>query len=117
MLTRTQLRKIAYARLEDARVLFRGRRYDGAVYVCGYAIELALQARICRVLRWQGFPSTPAEFKGLQSFKVHDLELLLHLTGCEGKINTSYTFDWSAVAQWDPEARHSDRRKLQPHDG
>jgi HEPN domain-containing protein len=106
MLTRTQLRKIARARIQDARVLLRGRRYDGAVYLCGYAIELALKARICTVLRWQGFPSTRKEFEGLSSFKVHELDILLHLTGREARIKASYIAEWSAVAQWDPEARY-----------
>ena len=86
MLTRTQLRRIARARLEDARVLLRGRRYDGAFYLCGYAAELALKARICTVHGWQGFPSTQAEFQGLASFKVHELKTLLHLTDREARI-------------------------------
>ena len=89
MLTRTQLRKIARARIQDSRVLLRGRRYDGAVYLCGYAVELALKARICTVLHWQGFPSTRKEFEGLSSFKVHELEILLRLTGREEKIKAS----------------------------
>jgi hypothetical protein len=97
---------MAYARLQDARVLLRGRRYDSALYLCGYAVELALKARICTVLRWQGFPSTSAEFQGLASFRVHDLETLLHLSGREAKITASYTTEWSVVVNWDPEARY-----------
>ena len=107
MLTRTQLRRIAHARLQDARVLLRGRRYDSALYLCGYAVELALKARICTVLHWQGFPSTQAEFKGLASFKVHELETLLHLTGREAKIRASYMTEWSVVVQWNPEERYN----------
>jgi HEPN domain-containing protein len=106
MLTRAELRKIARARIQDARVLFRGRRYDGAVYLCGYAVELALKARICTVLHWPGFPSTQAEFKGLQSFKVHELEMLLRLAGREAKVKTTYSTEWSAVSRWDPEVRY-----------
>jgi hypothetical protein len=83
MITARNLRAIARARLRDARVLLRARRWDGAVYLCGYAVELALKARICQTLKWAGFPETPAEFKGLQSVKTHDLEMLLHLSGIE----------------------------------
>ena len=50
MISRTELRRIARARLRDAEVLFGAGRYDGAIYVCGYAIELTLKARICRVM-------------------------------------------------------------------
>ena len=106
MLTRSVLRKIARARLQDAGVLFRGRRYDGAVYLCGYAVELALKARICTVLCWSGFPSTQAEFRGLQSFKAHELDMLLRLAGRDAKIRASYSADWSVVARWDPETRY-----------
>jgi hypothetical protein len=107
MLTRTELRRIARARLQDARVLLRGRRYDGAFYLCGYAVELALKARICTVLRWQGFPSTPAEFQGLASFKVHDLKTLLHLTDREARIKASRSPEWSVVLGWNPEVRYN----------
>jgi HEPN domain-containing protein len=106
MLSRSELRKIARARFQDARVLFRGRRYDGAVYLCGYTVELALKARICTVLHWPGFPSTQAEFRGLQSFKVHELDMLLRLAGREAKIRAAHSADWSVVAQWDPELRY-----------
>jgi hypothetical protein len=74
--------------------------------MCGYAVELALKARICAVLHWQGFPSTQAEFKGLSSFKVHDFDILLHLTGREARIKASFMTEWSVVTQWDPEARY-----------
>ena len=41
------LHAIAAARLNDAKVLLENERTDGAGYICGYAIELALKARIC----------------------------------------------------------------------
>ena len=86
MISTSDVRKIARGRLRDAEVLHRARRYDGAVYLCGYAVELFLKARACRTLRWQGFPASDREFRGLQSFRTHDLETLLHLTGVESKV-------------------------------
>jgi hypothetical protein len=86
--------------------LFRARRFDGAVYLCGYAVELALKARLCRSLRWNAFPETPHEFRGLQSVKTHDLEILLRLSGVEDRIKTSYMAEWSTVLDWDPEKRY-----------
>jgi hypothetical protein len=55
-----------------------------------YRIELALKARICVTLKWTAFPETSKEFAGLSSFKIHDLDLLLHLSGVETKIKTRY---------------------------
>jgi HEPN domain-containing protein len=51
MVSISELRKIARGRLKDAEVLLTAKRYDGAIYLCGYAIETALKARICHVLK------------------------------------------------------------------
>jgi len=101
------MQRIARARLQDARALLRNRRYDGAIYLCGYAIELCLKARICRVLDWDGFPSTGKEFEGLQSFRTHNLETLLRLSGRDRSIRKSSVEEWSAVIPWTPEFRYN----------
>jgi HEPN domain-containing protein len=100
------LRKIARARLRDAAVLAGGRRYDGAVYLCGYVVELALKARVCRALHWPSFPSTRREFEGYSTFRTHDLDRLLHLSGAEPRIKARHLAEWSVVVRWDPEVRY-----------
>lgn len=106
MLATQDVRRIASARLCDAEVLLSAKRYDGAVYLCGYAVELALKARICKTLKWPGYPETNKEFEPLKSFKVHDLDVLLRLTGRESVVKASCFVEWSAVAAWNPEARY-----------
>jgi len=83
MIVVSDLRKIARARLEDAAVLCEAGRYDGAVYVCGYAVEIALKARICRTL-----------------------DVLLHHSGRREKIKNEHLAAWSAVADWTPNRRY-----------
>ncbi len=39
-----------------AQVLLRAKRFDGAFYLCGYSVELALKARICRSVVRDGNP-------------------------------------------------------------
>ena len=107
MITRGNLRDIARARLRDSEVLFDQGRYDGAIYLCGYAVEVALKARICRTLNWLGFPSTRAEFSDYQSFRTHNLDVLLALTGWEDRLKNRYPAEWLAVADWDPELRYT----------
>ena len=107
MLDRSEMTKIARARLEDAEALTRSQRSDGAIYLCGYAVEIALTATICETLHWSGYPSTPSEFQPYQSFKTHDLDVLLHLSGVEGKIKAELFTEWSAVAEWDPQVRYN----------
>ncbi len=102
MMERKELKKIAWARLKDAEVLFNARRYDGAVYLCGYAVELALKNRICKTLKWEKYPVS----KKLNNFKTHDLALLLQLSGIEKKINTTLLTEWSVVSAWNSELRY-----------
>jgi len=116
MLKLAELDEIAKARLTDAEVLLDAERYDGAVYLCGYAVEIALKARICRTLSWLGYPSTRGEFQNLQSFKTHSLDVLLGLSGIERKIKTDYLAQWSAIAAWDPEARDNPIGSVKPED-
>lgn len=106
MIPEKELRRIATARLKDATALLNAKRYDGATYLCGYAVELTLKARICRTLKWPEFPSTNSEFKNYMSFKVHNLDVLLHLSGKEDVVKTTLLAEWSAVAQWDPTSRY-----------
>ena len=74
--------------------------------MAGYAVEVALKARFCRTLKWPGFPQTNREFEGLLSFKTHNLDILLRLSGAETGVKASHFADWSIVATWDPEVRY-----------
>jgi HEPN domain-containing protein len=106
MISTKDLRAIARARLRDAQVLLRAKRFDGAFYLCGYAIELALKARICRTLRWSSFPQSAQEFKGLQSVKTHDLEVLLRFSGVGDRVRAKHPVEWSVVLGWNPDKRY-----------
>jgi hypothetical protein len=106
MLDAATLRSISAARIQDADVLFANSRWDGAGYICGYAVELTLKARIVDTLKWAGFPQTKKEFENLSSFKTHNLDVLLALSGKEQDLKQALFADWSIVAVWNPEARY-----------
>lgn len=106
MIPTKALRLIARARLRDAQVLLRAGRFDGAFYLSGYAVELALKARICRTLKWPGFPETGQDSKGLQSVRTHDLEILLRFTGVEWRVKAKHLAEWSVVLDWNPDKRY-----------
>ncbi len=106
MITRTELRKLAKARLKESKTLFNAKQYDTACYLCGYAVELALKARICRTLKWSEFPPNGKEFKGFHAFKTHDLDVLLTLSSIGEKIANHYSAEWSIVSRWNPENRY-----------
>lgn len=102
-----ELDSIASARLADAKALLAVGRFDGATYLCGYAVEVALKARICRVLNWPGFPSTSGEFQAYRSFQTHELDVLLRLSGQEARIKQNHFGSWNAVAVWKVESRYN----------
>lgn len=77
-----------------------------AVYLCGYIVELALKARICRTLKWSTFPEKRSEFEGLQSFKTHDLAVLFRLSGREPFVRVSLFAEWTIFKEWNPEVRY-----------
>ena len=106
MILTADLRSIAQARLDDADALLQTNRFDGSVYLCGYAVEIALKAKICDCLNWLGYPDTNAEFKSYTSFRTHNLDVLLHLSGAEAAVKTGFFSEWSTVVKWDPEARY-----------
>lgn len=106
MITVPDLRRIGRGRMRDAEVLHRARRYDGAMYLCGYAVELGLKARACRTLKWVHFPSSSREFQGIESFKTHNLQVLLHLSGVEDRVKVRAFAEWSVVLTWNPETRY-----------
>jgi HEPN domain-containing protein len=101
------LDRIAAARLDDAKVLLAAGRFDGATYLCGYAVEVSLKARICRVLNWPDFPSTSGEFSAYRSFQTHELDVLLRLSGQEARIKQNHFALWNAVAVWKAESRYN----------
>lgn len=73
MIAQNLLKDVTKALLRDAKALRDAGRYDGAVYLAGYAIEVAFKSRICKTLKWSGFPETGREFEAYNSFKTHDV--------------------------------------------
>lgn len=111
-LTADDLDALAAARLADAASLYLADRYEGARYVCGYAIELKLKARICRAHGWDTYPPVPELSATL---KTHNLTVLLLLSTLRAKILTDYKAFWGVVASWNPEVRY-DTDRVPAHD-
>src|SRR5437870_4859461 len=103
--TPNDLKSLAALRLEEAEALFEADYYDGAYYLCGYAIELGLKARICRVLKCAEYPP-PGVNK--VSFTIHRHDELLILSGLRQKLdaNAALKANWSISTKWKPEQRY-----------
>lgn len=101
------LRKTAEARLADARSLCDSGRYDGAIYLCGYAVEMALKVRLCKHLKWPEFLPAGLDDQLYRSIMTHKFDTLLSLSGREEKLkNSSLWVHWNTVATWEPDMRY-----------
>jgi hypothetical protein len=114
MISTKDLRVLSKARLHDAEVLMAAKRFDAAFYICGYAVELALKARICRTLKWSGFPESERDFRGFRSVKTHDLEVLLRFSGIEARVMAKHVAEWAVVSVWNPENRYQGIGRVLP---
>jgi len=109
MPTRQELKKLAKIRLLEAKALFDKGLYDGACYLAGYVVEMALKARICRILDMAAYPES-GEISRL--FKTHKYDDLVKLSGLERKfeeakkLNSELFTNWSLVTEWSEEFRY-----------
>lgn len=103
MTTRNELKQLAAVRLREAEALFAAGLYDGSAYLCGYVVELALKARICRLLDISDYPDK-GDLKRV--YAVHNLDQLLILAGLRKKLtpaNQALFTNWSIAVPWKPE--------------
>ncbi|SRR5712692_2592020 len=109
MATREELKALAQLRLTEAEALFHAGLYDGCVYLCGYVVELALKATVCRVLGVDDYPEKRSGRIG-EAFKTHDFDDLRLLAGLqnEAALNAGPVFEnWSTATKWKPEFRYA----------
>lgn len=94
----------------DAELLIHNGRFANAIYLCGYCVELSLKYAIAKQLQWPAY-RTDGKLKFL---KVHDLDILVPLTGQEQKIKKLSS--WSVAIKWDESRRYEDPALATPQD-
>ena len=85
-LTPEELWGLSQERLIDAKALYAAGRYEGAFYICGYAVEMGLKYKICKTLGWDEYPVSEGG-SGYKSFKTNKQELLALHTGLKQRMN------------------------------
>jgi len=74
---RADLQLLARERIRDAKILLTNRRWAGAYYLAGYAVECALKACIAKLMKAEEFPDRSFAEKCW----THDIERLVSLAG------------------------------------
>jgi HEPN domain-containing protein len=115
---RKDLQVLAETRLREAQVLFQNRKFDGAYYLAGYAIEFAIKACVARKTQRFDFPD-----KGLATqVYTHDLTKLLTPAGLaqifeeEFRTDPALEIRWGVVKDWSEQSRYETHSRKEAYD-
>ncbi len=107
-MNRKDLQDLATVRLKEAKVLLDKGLFDGAYYLCGYAVECALKACIAKNVSQHDFPDK----KVVVDSHTHDLEKLIKVAGLEPELrqqikeNQEFKLNWQVVRDWSETSRY-----------
>jgi len=106
--TRSDLQKLAIERLADAKALLAAKRWAGAYYLAGYAVECGLKACIAKLMRAEEFPDKAFA----DQCWTHDVKRLVFLAGLKPThdslviADSEFLDNWNAVRRWDESSRY-----------
>jgi hypothetical protein len=97
IVTRAEFQELAQERLVEAKALLDLGKWDGAYYLAGYAVELALKACIIKTLMGtDAFPDK--EFS--KNCYTHDVDRLVRLANLDGSRKTATDADPDLLINW-----------------
>ena len=108
IVNRTDLQQLAEMRVEEAQVLFDARKFDGAYYLAGYAVELALKACIAKLTNQHDFYSKDIANKCFN----HKPETLVMVAGLQSRLEAAMKADidlksnWGVACVWNESSRY-----------
>lgn len=109
ILNRDILQELANIRYNEAKTLLENEMYDGAYYLSGYVIELALKACIAKQTKKYDFPDKDT----VKNSYTHNLKDLLKVAALAQKFNTDsgknkqLGDNWAIVVNWSEEKRYT----------
>lgn len=108
-LYRKDFKALADLRANEAGVLARSGKQQGAYYLAGYSVECALKACIAKKTKRYEFPP-PREVT--RTIYTHDLTGLLKEAGLDGQLekdmlaNPALAANWNTVKNWNEKTRY-----------
>jgi hypothetical protein len=108
-LNRSDFQQLAEDHLRHAKALLDAQLYSGTYYMCGYVVECALKACICKKTNQFDFHPSPEASRAAWS---HDFEKLIRAADLESEINAARELDraldvkWESVENWSPNSRY-----------
>jgi hypothetical protein len=102
------LQRLAKERIGDAKALLATRRWSGAYYLAGYAVECALKACIAKLMKSEEFPDR----NFAEKCWTHHLPQLVILAGLKSAFDLALKADpdlrnsWDTVKDWNESSRY-----------
>jgi hypothetical protein len=94
---RSDFQELAELHLQHARALLDAELYSGAYYICGYVVECALKACICKRTNQFDFHPSPEESRAAWS---HDFEKLIRAAELESELKAARAADLDLDVKW-----------------
>src|SRR5947208_5848128 len=101
-MNRNDLRRLARIRLKEARALLKAKCFDGAYYLCGYAVECGLKACIAKATKRSEFP----DLERVRGSYTHSFPTLVKIADLEGPLHAEEAADaafrnyWAFAKDW-----------------
>jgi HEPN domain-containing protein len=106
---RADLQRFANDRLADAKALLAAKRWTGAYYLAGYAVECALKACIAKLMKAEEFPDRVLAEKSW----THNLLQLVGVAGLKDDFAAARQAEpilaenWDTVKDWNESTRYA----------
>lgn len=107
-MNRTDLQNLAEERIEDAQTLLANRRYGGAYYLVGYAVECGLKACIAKLTAAEDFYDKNLASK-IFTHKLKDLANHARLLAVIEELSSAdrvFQANWAQVSLWSEDSRY-----------
>ncbi|MEO8210850.1 MAG: hypothetical protein ABI840_09820 [bacterium] len=129
MISKKDLKELAHVRIKDVNILFYNNRHLGSQYLAGYSVELMLKYNVCKLFNLSnGYPESRSDLEsylsgikvnflnamkniGLRTFKTHNLNDLLLISGKEFDVKNLHLKEWKDILFWNPELRYLNFRQ------
>jgi hypothetical protein len=109
---RIDFQKLADMRIEEAEALLKAKKWAGAYYLAGYAVECGFKACIAKKTKRHDYPDKDFAAKCY----THKVEQLVLQAGLQVTFQTARTADpdldvnWNVVKDWDESSRYQRKR-------
>ena len=99
--------------------MLKASLFSGAYYICGYAVECALKACICKNTNQFDFYPHP---KVVQKAWTHNFGNLIEVSGlkstfdAERQTNSELNVNWQIVEDWSEDSRYENHEQKEAED-